>query len=158
MPVPSSTSPSRPPPSSPPRRLSVATRLTKSFPASPWSAESKITTGIFRWPAIATGRRRAAASSGARAIALTPSVTNCSTIAICWPRSFSLSGPFQTRSTSSSAAASRAPASTVFQNTWVVPLGIIAIRGRAAAAGTAATATSRMAKRRSIGIPRTVEP
>ena len=80
--------------------------------------------------AIVTGLRSAVSSSGARAIPETPSVTNCSTIAICWARSFSLSGPFQTRSTSRSFAAARAPASTDFQKTCVVPLGIIAIVSR----------------------------
>jgi hypothetical protein len=57
----------------------------------------------------------------------TPSETNCSTTLICSARSSSLSGPFQIISTPASSAALRAPASTVFQKTWVVPLGMTAI-------------------------------
>src|SRR6185369_2393279 len=111
----------------PPFLLSVATRLTKSLGASPLSGESKITTGIFLPIADATGSCNAVASSGARTMPLTLLEVNCSTWPICWPRSSSFKGPCHLMSTPSSCPACLAPASTVRQKTWVVPLGMTAM-------------------------------
>src|SRR5688500_8694154 len=87
-----------------------------------------MTTGMLRPIAVLTGRASASVSSGARQMPSTPSETNCSTTLICSARSSSFSGPFQIISTPASSAALRAPASTVFQKTWVVPLGMTAMR------------------------------
>src|SRR6185369_3986834 len=69
----------------------------------------------------------AVASSGARTMPLTLLEVNCSTWPICWPRSSSFKGPCHLMSTPSSCPACLAPASTVRQKTWVVPLGMTAM-------------------------------
>src|SRR5215211_8817199 len=86
-----------------------------------------MTTGMLRPVADATGRASASVSRGAKQMPSTPSETNCSTTLICSARSSYFSGPFQIICAPASSAALRAPASTVFQNTWVVPLGMTAI-------------------------------
>jgi hypothetical protein len=86
-----------------------------------------MTTGILSLTASCTGRMRARSSSGARTMPSTPRLMKSSTTVICWARSSSFCGPFQMTSTPSSRAASMAPAWMLFQNSWVVPLGMTAI-------------------------------
>ncbi len=72
----------------------------------------------------------ARSSMGERTSASTPASARVSKTCICSLRSSSLSGPFQTISAPSSRPAASAPAWTAFQNSWVVPIGMTAIRGR----------------------------
>src|SRR5439155_6432798 len=120
--------------------LSVATKLTKSCPLRP---ESKITTGMFRCFASATGAASALSSSGASAMPETPRLTNPSTSETCASRSSSRSGPRQITETPSSCAALFAPAWMLCQKTCDVPFGITAIvRPDAARAAVPAGALS----------------
>ena len=129
MPFPPSCFASASPPSWPPLKLSVATKLTT---CSVFTPLSKTTTGTFAFTAEFTGRTSACESSGARQMPLTLRAVKFSTSAICWSRSSSLSGPFQMRSTVmpcvfNSSTARSPPAWTLFQNSCVVPFGIIAM-------------------------------
>ena len=121
---PSRISASRWAPTTPPLRLSVATKLMCSSPASP---ESITTVGIPACLASATGLRKPVRSSGAMTMPSTRGEIMSSTAAICWERSSSLCGPFQTISTSSSWEALMAPAWIDFQYSCVVPMGMTAM-------------------------------
>ena len=114
--------------SSPPLKLSVATKLTISSEAR---SESMMTVGIPSLFASSTGRTSALSSSGASTIPLTPWLVKPSTTWTCCSRSSSRMGPFQMTSTRTpSASRSRealiAPAWMLFQNSWVSPLGMTA--------------------------------
>ena len=85
-----------------------------------------MTVGMPARLASPTTWRRPVLSSGARTMPSTPREIMSSMTEICWPRSSSTCGPFQTISTLRSPAAFSAPAWMDFQYSWVVPIGMTA--------------------------------
>ncbi len=107
-----------------PATLSVATNDTGSSDLTP---ESIVTTGIPASLARRTTSIMALSSQAAITRASTSRVMKSSMILSCLTTSVSLSGPFQYICTFKALAASSAPAFTVSQKSWVVPLGMTAM-------------------------------